>query len=199
MFMEREMRMWMTVLVAVVCLIAGVLADRLVIGVEAHAAEQGAPISIGGESVSIGMPRANALAMFSGKYGLIEDPNGGRVGITRSDTQAKPVRAIGALTFANGRVATATRYWGDYWDGIDNGIGPFWNALHDAIKQHVGAKRIVMEMQLFSDEPPGSHEEWISIRFPNRNIEFGKHNVLVDNRDTMNFYVRETAFSHSGR
>lgn len=178
--------------VVVLSVLLGVVADRLVVATAVRAQDT-ARINIGGESVFIGMPKDAALAKFAGKYG-IGDLQDGRVAITKSYTEPKIVRSVGVLSFEDGKLTAATRYWGDFWDGTDDKMEPFWHALRGAMAQQIGARRIAVEMESSSHEQPGSQEEWISIHFAKRDIEIGKHHVRVNNRDGRNFYVRETVF-----
>ena len=93
-----------------------------------------------------------------------------------------------------GNLTSATRYWGDFWDGVDDEMEPLWSALRGALVQQIGTRRLTVEIEVSSTEQPDSQEELISIFFPRRSIEIGKHRVRVNNRNGTNFYVRETAF-----
>ena len=116
--------------------LAGVIADRLVIGTTAHAQEPPLLLNIGGESVFIGMPKDTALAKFAGKY-QVGNLDGNRVLIARSEEKPeKRFRSLGVLTFENGKLKSARRDWGDLWKGDE--IEVLWNALHGVVAQEVG-------------------------------------------------------------
>lgn len=184
------MKTSLTVSIVMVGVLAGVIADRLVIDTAVHAQEPPTLLNIGGESVFVGMPKDTALAKFAGKC-EIGNLDGGRVLIGRSEKEPKIFRAVGVLAFQDGKLRSATRYWGDLWKGAD-GIEALWNALHGALAQQVGARRLTAELECSSHEQPGSQEDWISIHFPKRDIEIGK--LHVDAKNGTNFYVRETVF-----
>ena len=139
------------------------------------------------------MPKDAVLAKFAGKYG-IGDLHDGRVLIMKSETEFKIVRGVGQFTFESGKLTSATRYWGDFWDGTDDKMEPFWNALRGALAQQIGEGRLTVEIESSSYERPNSRQEWILIHFPKKDIEIGERRVRVNNRDGLNFYVQETVF-----
>ena len=181
-----------TTAVVVVSVLSGIMADRLVVGTAVRA-QEASRLSIGGETVSLGMPKDTVLAKFAGKYGTL-DLHDGRVSIVHSGTEPNVVRGVGEFTFEAGRLKSATRYWGDFWDGTDDKMEPLWNALRGALAQQVGARRLTVEIESLSNEQPNSHQEWILLHFPKEDIEIGEHRLRVNNRDGINFYVRETVF-----
>jgi hypothetical protein len=140
----------------VLSILAGIASDRLVIATAAHA-QEAARINIGGESVFIGMPKDAALAEFAGKYS-IRNLDGSRVLIGQETESEKRHGALGILTFDNGRLKSAKRYWCDLLGGHDD-IEPLWNALHGVLAQ--GTRTTIAEIKTFSTRLPDSQEDLI--------------------------------------
>jgi len=178
------MKSWLIVTVAALSVAAGAVADRLIFGGAVYAQET-ARISIGGESVYIGMPKDAALAKFAGKY-TIGNLDGNRVLIGQSETGR-----LGVLTFDNGRLKAAERYWCDLWKDREDrdDIESLWNALHGALSQGI---RTTAEIETSSSRIPDSQQDLISLRFPKRRIEVGK--LHIDSKKGTNVFVSETIY-----
>jgi hypothetical protein len=179
--------------VVVASVLSGAIADRLVIGrsIQVVHAQEATRLSIGNEIVSIGMAQDAAIAKFTGKY-RISGLNDSSVVITTPEVQTKVPRTLGILSFENGRLTSATRFWADLWGGIDNDIEPLWNALHGALVQQLGGSRVNVKIECTSHSDPGSLEDRIELHFPKKDVEIGR--IHFHKTDKNEFYVRDTVF-----
>jgi len=189
-----KISLWLSLLTLGILL--GVAADRLIVGTSAHAQEL-TTITIGSESVFIGMPKNTAIAKFAGKYHL-DNADEKRVLILPTEaTGGKTLRSVGVLSFEDGKLVAARRDWADLSPEID-GIEPLWNALYGALSQQIGSERLNVGLERSSLRKPGSQEDWITVHFKTRDIEIGRLHVddknVISPSSTTNFYVQETAF-----
>jgi hypothetical protein len=106
-------------LIAIGCA-AGVIGDRLLMrkGVTVYAQEQkNTPVlTMGSESVSIGMPRETVLARFADKYKLL--PFDGSSDLSRTSGTLIVMQKddlIGTISFRDGKLINAERAWGSFY------------------------------------------------------------------------------------
>ena len=157
--------------------VAGAITDRLLIrdAVLVYAQQGTSALTMGGESVSIGMSRDSVLAKFAEKYEILPFPGSEAVMVSEKSSSKTNASGnpIGTLIFSRGKLINAERDWGAYYskDGIDG----LWTALDDALSQEVGLNNwLTVQIRRAQIETPQIGVRTIDIRFPERTIQLQK-------------------------
>jgi hypothetical protein len=157
---------------------AGGITDRLLVRdtTVVHAQRQRTSVLIiGGESVSVGMPRDSVVVKFAEKYDILPAGGGSEslFVLEKNSTKGNSGDAVGVLNFVRGKLVSAERDWGSFYskDGIDG----LWTSLDGALSQQLELNNwSTVQIRRTQVETPQMGLRTIAIRFPERTIQLQK-------------------------
>lgn len=166
------------ILFVAISFVAGGITDRLLVRDATMVRAQQQPTSvliIGGESVSVGMPRDSAVAKFAERYDILPAGGGSEslFVLEKNSASRNSGDVLGVLNFVRGKLVSAERDWGAFYskDGIDG----LWTSLDGALSQQLELNNwSTVQIRRTQVETPQVGSRTIDIRFPERTIQFQK-------------------------